>query len=157
MDTPQKTLSTVLDMLLTAWGNEDKVAYTVQLEPEYVALMSEGVIIDAQPGLSIYLGCDEVNFFALTLKCANVRAGYSVENGRSGVADFSFSANWEGEHFAQSATQETYTTLEIHSLGPSEMVIEISAKLLSIASDNFLIVPPSTVTIRGDLVAAVQR
>ncbi|MHC8403396.1 hypothetical protein ACYZTX_29190 [Pseudomonas sp. MDT1-17] len=151
MDSGKKLLvSALFALLLPACGSENK-SQAVSVTSEQVSLVSGGFMNGDEPGVSIYIGPDEFNFFEITLDRINVKSGYAVKDMGNSVANFSVAANWGGEHYVQSSHHATYTTFQIRSLSPDEAVIELSAKLLSMSSGKFLVLAPSLVHIRGEL------
>ncbi|MHC8346692.1 hypothetical protein [Pseudomonas sp. RT6P73] len=142
---------TILSIFLQACGSAGPMSQDIRVTSEQVRLIGSGWINGDEPGVSLFIGPDDVNFFDVTLERANVKQGYSVDDRRNSVANFSIRANWEGEHYIQSAYRSTYTRFVIRSLTATEAVIELSAKLLSMSSGKFLTLAPSTLTIKGDL------
>lgn len=151
MESAKKAIAIAISILALVACDAEQVSHTVHISSDQVALVSSGFMNGDRPGVSIYIGPDEFNFFDITLDRANVIQGYTVQDRRNNVENFSLTANWQGEHYAQSINHATYSSFTVRSLSSTEAVIELSGKLLSVASGTFLVLEPSTVKIRGEL------
>lgn len=128
----------------------DTSPHNRHVHADNVILVSGKVNEKGKSVVNILIGPNDLNYFSITLDRSSVKAGSALKEIRGTLRDFTMSAEWEGTWYDESVIHPTYANFEICSISDKEAILQVSAKLVSVESNRFLTLLPSTIKIEGD-------
>ncbi|MHC8346618.1 hypothetical protein [Pseudomonas sp. RT6P73] len=98
----------------------------------------------------LLLSADDQTLLDIYLLRSTLKEGYSVQSHRCEKPEVEVRVQWRGRRFSQSSEHPTVVNLTIHSITPTEAIIDVSGTLINLATGTYVNVLSTGIRVSGE-------